>query len=278
MKSFSFSIYFIAAMILISACSNSTKSDSETGSLTLTLTDAPFPIELVSEANVTIDRIEIRRDSTEEENPPFITLTEETQSFNLLDLQNGLKATLVDLDVEAGSYDLVRLYVSEASIVLNDNSTYELNVPSGAQTGIKVFIDPSIEVAGGLTTELLLDFNVAKSFVARGNPNSPSGISGFNFKPTLKAVNASSAGRIEGIASDTSGTLLENVQVALIADADTSFAFTDSLGFYSIISLTADEYSLEASLTNFEDLNIPVVTITAGNLTTQNLELTPSSN
>ena len=43
-----------------------------------------------------------------------------------------------------------------------------MKVPSGEQTGIKVFIDPGIHVEGGISAELLLDFDLSKSFVMRG--------------------------------------------------------------------------------------------------------------
>jgi hypothetical protein len=275
MKALRAVLIVLSSVFVLAACSSSADNNSETGFLTLTLTDAPFPIDMVSQANVTITKIDIRRDSTEVDDAVFETISEEVQSFNLLDLQNGVKSSLADLQLEVGSYDLVRLFVDEASVVLKDGSQFDLNIPSGAQTGIKVFISPSIEVTGGLTSELLLDFDVANSFVVRGNPNTPAGINGFNFKPTIKAVNASTAGRIEGVVTDTLGTNLENIQIAVIANADSSIAFTNDQGFYSIISLDAGNYSIEATSADYDSVKIEAVSITAGNLTTQNFELTP---
>ncbi|MBO6537040.1 MAG: DUF4382 domain-containing protein [Balneolaceae bacterium] len=278
MKVFKTTLIVLSAVLVLVGCSNSTNSNTKTGRLNVTMTDAPFPIDLVSEANVTIDKIEIRRDSTEVESSTFLTISEESQTFNLLDLQNGVKTSLVDLEIEEGSYDLIRLYVSEANIVLTDNTTYDLTVPSGAQTGIKVFVSPSIEVVSDLSAELLLDFDVANSFVARGNISTPAGINGFNFKPTIKAVNASDAGRIEGVVADTSLTVLSDVQIAVIADSDTSYAFSNEEGFYSIISLDEGVYTIEATAAGFDTLRANNVAIKAGNTTTFDVELTPSDN
>lgn len=276
MKFLNLFIVLLSLTFLSTACTSTTNTSDDTGSLTVAMTDAPFPIDLVAEANVTINKIEIRRDSTQDENEnPFTVLSEETQSYNLLELQNGVKASLVDLEVETGSYDLIRLYVSEASVVLKDGATHDLFVPSGEQTGIKIFIDPSITVESNVSTELLLDFDVAKSFVVKGNMNSPAGIKGFNFKPTLRAVNASTSGRLEGAATDTSSAALANVQVSAIQDSTIGNAFTDSTGSYAIIGLKEGLYDLQATKAGYDTLNVTGVEVKAGSATTTDFELTP---
>ena len=103
----------------------------------------------------------------------YTTILETEVSANLLDLTNGVTENLASVEIPAGSYDQVRVYVSDASIVLKNGTDYDLTVPSGASTGIKVFINPDIEVVGGLTAELLLDVNVSQSFIPLGPPNNP---------------------------------------------------------------------------------------------------------
>ncbi len=276
MKFLNLFIALFALTLLSTACTSTTNTPEGTGSLTVTMTDAPFPIDLVAEANVTIDKIEIRKDSTQEDNEnPFTVLSEETQSFNLLELQNGVKASLVDLEIEAGSYDLIRLYVRDASVVLKDGTTHDVFVPSGKQTGIKIFIDPSITVESNVSAELLLDFDVAKSFVVKGNMNTPAGINGFIFKPTLRAVNASTSGRLEGVATDTSSAALANVQISAIQDSTIGNAFTDSTGSYAIIGLKEGFYNLQATKAGYDTLTVTGVEVKAGSATTTNFELTP---
>ena len=125
------------------------------GKLVINLTDDPFPIEFIEEAKVTITQVEIRK-GDDSNGYPFIILLEDTLEFNLLELRNGVTAELLETEIPAGKYDLIRLYVQQASIKIKEWENYDLKVPSGSQTGIKIFIDPAVRVEGGLTAELLL--------------------------------------------------------------------------------------------------------------------------
>jgi len=110
------------------------------------------------------------------------------------------------------------VYVAEASIVLTDGQEFDLTIPSGAQTGIKIFINPPIEVEGGLTSEVLLDFDLSKSFEVQGDPNTPVGINGFHFTPVIRAANNTTSGRIIGSVLNTASIALENAQVWIEQD------------------------------------------------------------
>jgi hypothetical protein len=281
-QSASFVTLLAAALMFLAGCNNNSE-EVGTGRLTVQLTDAPFPSDMVAEANVTISRIEARNKGAEDDEEgeedgdsgsPFVVLSEETQSFNLLDLQNGVTASLVDLEVPVGSYDLVRLYVDEASIVLTDGQEFDLFVPSGAQTGIKIFINPAIEVAGGLTAELLLDFDVANSFISQGSLDSPSGINGFNFRPTIKAANLSTAGRIQGVVTDSLDVAASGATVSIFA-ADTlnTTAIADENGAYAVLGLTAGTYDVTVEYSEYQPLTVEAVDVVAANATTVDLKL-----
>lgn len=246
---------------------------SKTGKLRVQMTDAPFPTDLVKEANVTISKIEIRK-SGESEGSPFITLSQEEHSLNLLELTNGVTASLVDLEIPVGSYDLVRIYVKKADVVLSDGSSYDLKVPSGAETGIKVFVAPGIEVAGGLTAELLLDFDVSSSFVAQGDINTPAGVNGFIFTPTIKAANLSTAGRIAGTVSDAlSG--LEGAQVSIYVENELyTTTFTDANGSYALLGLPAGSYDVVVEAEGFTSNALEDVEVIPANVTKKDFELT----
>ncbi len=251
-----------------------TEPGDEEGTILIRLTDAPFPIDLIDEANVIITKIEIRR-ATEDAGRPFITLSEDTVKFNLLELQNDVTEDLVEIDIPIGSYNLVRLYVSEANILLKDGSEFVMKVPSGAQTGIKIFIEPAIEVVGGLTSELLLDFDVSKSFEVQGNPNTPAGIKGFHFKPVIRAVNMSIAGRITGVVTDAASTVLENAAVWVEQDSVVSTTFTDTNGYYALIGVLTGNYSVYTTKANHDTVSASGLEVVAGNETQQDFELTP---
>ncbi len=251
------------------SCGDSSEGTS-TGRLSLSLTDAPFPTSDVAEANVTISKIDARNKSEVDGNP-FIILSEDEMSFNLLDLTNGVTASLVNMEVPVGTYDLIRLYVSEASVELNDGTTFDLNVPSGAQTGIKIFIDPAVQVAGGLSADLLLDFDVSKSFVPQGS--SESGYSGFTFSPTLRAANLSTSGRLIGAISNNAEEGVAATVSVIAADTVSAGTVADNAGDYTVLGLEAGTYSVVFEHTDFVADTVENVEIVAGNATTLDVVL-----
>ncbi len=267
-------IYLLPLLLvaMLTSC-ESDENGATNGRLIVQITDEPFPHDLVAEANVTINKIEIRKSDDAEESP-YLTLSEDEVSLNLLDLTNGVTTTLADLDVPTGEYDLVRLYMDEASVVLNNGDEYDLTVPSGAQTGIKIFVKPSIVVTGDLTSELLLDVDVNNSFVVQGNPDTPAGINGFLFTPVIRATNLSDAGSLKGFITDTDGTRLEGAMVSVFA-ADTlhTTSFSSYEGNYAILGLQAGEYDVEISLRDYVMQQFEDVEITPENTTILDVEM-----
>ena len=125
------------------------------GVLTIKITDAPFPSDLVEEANITIDMVTLKKSDsymdesemeteTETENTSmsdttaFIILSEETQTINLLDLSNGVTQVLSENEIPVGDYNEIRLHITEAGILLKDGREFDLKVPSGNASGLKI--------------------------------------------------------------------------------------------------------------------------------------------
>jgi hypothetical protein len=126
---------FVGALL---ACTDGTGTQADVARVTLQLTDAPgAPF---ASATVDIGAMQL----IPVDGDP-ITITEDAGEFDLLDLQNGVTATLASLDVPAGRYLQLRLIVEGAHVTLEDGLTFadgsasrDLFVPSGAQSGIKV--------------------------------------------------------------------------------------------------------------------------------------------
>ncbi|MEB8329096.1 DUF4382 domain-containing protein [Flavobacteriaceae bacterium KMM 6897] len=255
------SLLFLSLSLAFISCSTENDKNNEFGRLSVKLTDAPFPHDLVAEANVTIFKIEARskEEGVDENNAPYLVLSEEEIEVNLLDLTNGITKTMVDTEVPTGSYDLFRIYVRGVNIVLTDGTVYDLKVPSGEQSGIKVFVKPNLIVEGGLTSDLLLDFDVSRSFVAKGNRKDAEGISGFNFKPVIKASNMSTAGTLTGLITTLNGdevtTPLEGAQVSIYPEGtdfsegtEITTTFSDATGMYTVLGLEAGTYDVVVEL------------------------------
>ena len=288
-----FTIALFAVFTVFISCTDNDDKNSDYGRLSVNLTDAPFPHDLVAEANVTIFKIEARykgdmdinsevgdnSDSSmeTEEKSSFMVLMEDEMEVNLLDLTNGVTKNLVDLEVPVGTYDLIRVYVKRVNVVLTDGSTFDLKVPSGEQSGIKIFIKPGLVVNGGLSADLLLDFDVSKSFVAKGGGSNFENITGFNFKPVIKACNMSTAGTLSGMVTTLQEEVavgLEGAQVAVFA-ADTlnTTTFTDADGKYMVMGLMAGEYDVEVELSTYLKETVTGIDIDAGNKTSQDFIL-----
>ncbi|GGG44993.1 hypothetical protein GCM10011414_13180 [Croceivirga lutea] len=282
-NSYVVTFFIIITLLLIGCSEDGNTSTDENGKLTLRLTDAPFPYDLVREANVTIFKVEARRaeDDMEtnemDEGSPFITLMETDIDVNLLELTNGTTEMLADAEVPAGTYDLFRVYVKGVNVVLTDERVFDLKVPSGQQTGIKLFIKPAITVVGGLSSDLLLDFDVSRSFVAKGNINRVENINGFNFKPVIKVSNMSTTGTLMGNVSsmeDDMAVVLEGAQISIFA-ADTlnTTAFSDGDGNYAIMGLDSGTYKVFAEREGYASSDTLEVTISAANNSIQDFVL-----
>ncbi|SKB44780.1 DUF4382 domain-containing protein [Maribacter arcticus] len=271
-----FSIMLLASFAMVVSCSNGDDMSSDTGKMTILLTDAPFPHDLVAEANVTIFKIDARN-KDEETDDSFVVLMEQEIKVNLLELTNGITETLVNTDVPVGTYDLVRVYVKGVNVVLTDGTSYNLDVPSGEQTGIKLFIKPGLTVNGGLSADLLLDFDVSRSFVAKGDSKDLAGITGFNFKPVIKASNMSSAGTLYGeviTLEEEMAVSLEGAQVSIFtADTLNTTTFTDETGAYMVMGLMAGSYDVTVDIDGYGSQTAEDVEIIAANKTSQDFEL-----
>lgn len=252
------------------------------GKISVKLTDAPFPYEYIDEANVTIYKIETRvkyLDESEgvQDDSNFEVLFEGEQKVNLLTLTNGVTMAMGEAEVPVGSYDLVRVYIKEGSVVLKDGTTFDLKVPSGEQTGIKVFVNPAIEVFSSLSSDLLLDIDVSKSFIPNGNIESMSGITGFNFKPVIRASNMSIAGSLAGRVT----TLVEDVETGLegvqlsVWDGEKHITSTttDESGNYMVLGLDEGTYTIKAEAMEYTTETKEDVIILAANKTTVDFEM-----
>ena len=283
-----FGIFAALVIVLFAGCTDMENQNDQQkqldgdqyGHLVIKLTDAPFPFEMIEAATVNIFKVEIRQvcDCDEDEYPYIeLPLPDDSNEFNLLELRNGITADLVEMGIEPGTYDLIRLYVDEAVLKVKDGDEYKVKVPSGEQTGIKIFMDPPLNVVSELTTEVVLDFNLEKSFVLKGNANTPAGIKGFNFKPVVKAVNNTTEGTLAGEVFDANTeALLPGVSVWIEQDeTEVASTSTDELGYYAIPGITAGFYDAIAALDGFYNDTVEGVQIVEGNLTVQDFILTP---
>jgi hypothetical protein len=222
------SLTIFAAMLLLSAvigCGGGGGTDSGgTGTLSLSLTDAATPdYEAVV---VTIDRVEVHLGGNEANPNNWKTVVQDKRTYNLLDLVNGVQDFLGEEELEAGLYTQMRLIIgSEPDVPLvhpfanyiilaGTETIHSLFIPSGPETGIKLV--KNFTIVEGQDTELILDFDAARSVVKAGVSDL------WLLKPTIKVLDAETASIIEGAVVDQEGAPLAGVLVS--AQVSNSFA------------------------------------------------------
>ncbi len=258
--------------ILFMACQDNDPIEQRTGKLVLKITDAPFPMDLVETAEITILKGEIwqeKKDSTVK-----ITLFDDTVAVNLLELQNGVTEKLAEVELPQGDYRQVRLYLLDAFITISDQGRYDMKLPANSDNGLKLSVEPVLKVRDGMTAELLLDFDISRSFLLQGNANKSPGIKGFIFNPVIRGVNNSFAGRIQGFVRDTSNIFFENAEVWLERDTLMAKAFSDITGYYGVIGILPGKYELFCYVKGYDTLNMEI-SIMERRITELDLELTP---
>jgi len=194
------SLIFLSTLLL-TACSDSSddNEDLSTALLSLNITDAPVDdaeevvIEFTSVTLLPDEGDEIVFDFIDDESTPDVD--EGVMSIDLLALQGVASQPLVEnVEIPAGSYNQIRLGVNAEydgvmdSYITIDATQYELRVPSGSQTGLKLNTPFTVaEGTEGMTVAdedavYTIDFDLRKSIT------DPQGQPGYILKPVLRLV------------------------------------------------------------------------------------------
>jgi uncharacterized protein DUF4382 len=143
-----------AAAAMLLGCS-ANPSRTALGHIDLRLTDAPGDFDQV---NVVVTGVSIHRDGSGWE-----TVQQDTTTYDLLTLQNGVSTTLASSDVPSGHYTQVRLLLGDGSNVVVQGTAHPVEIPSGMETGLKLV--GSFDVPAGGTIQMTLDFDAAHSIL-----------------------------------------------------------------------------------------------------------------
>ncbi len=139
----SFFICIVVFLLAVNCEKETTSIDTNQGRgvLKVYLTDSPAAFEAV---NITFSEISAHL------NGQWLTVRGDTITVNLLEWNNGRSIILGEAELPAGHYTQIRLMIQKAEIVV-DGQTFPLTVPSGAQTGLKM--GPEFTLEAGFTYE-----------------------------------------------------------------------------------------------------------------------------
>jgi hypothetical protein len=180
------------ALTALTACggggSGSESSNQTTGTLAVSLTDAPSCG--YDKVYVTVSKVRVHRSASAaatDDGWTDIAVDPARSKIDLLTLTNGILAPLGQTPLAAGHYSQVRLVLDGnsgnglANSVVLSGQTNEtpLVTPSAVQSGLKLVNE--FDIAAGQRAELVLDFDACKSIVARGNGS-------YALKPVIKVL------------------------------------------------------------------------------------------
>jgi Domain of unknown function (DUF4382) len=239
--SFLTSALALGALLTLAGCGKDNDKSSD-AKLRISLTDAPGDFRAV---RLDVQRIELHLN---DENDPngWQTLPFTAQSINVLEYVNGRLALLVDTDFDPGTPKEIRLVLGpNNTVTTRDGQTYLLKTPSGQSSGVKLKLQ-NVNLVAGQTYQLLLDFDVAKSIVERGNGN---GNGNQNERYLLKPVIRVVAQDLNGIIRGTVSPAAAAPQVLAIRSSitlpDTFSTMADASGAYQLWSLPAGTYTVK---------------------------------
>jgi hypothetical protein len=196
--------------------------------MNIQMTDAPGDFQAV---NLVVTEVAVQSS-----NGGWEVLQSGTRTYDLLQLRNGVFATLGISQLPTGHYNQLRLKLGAGSTVVVDNTTHPLRIPSGLQSGFK--LAGSFDVPARGRVDLALDFDVSRSIL-------PDGDGAYSLKPVIRVVVVSlpdnKPGAIHGVVAPTGAM----ASVFVIQNADTvASTLNGADGAFTILLLPAGTYQL----------------------------------
>lgn len=239
-------------MVALTGCS--IDSTPSMGTLQVKMHDAPADYD---EVNIFIERVEVNNTTGDQ---GWQTISEPNESFNLLELTNGVFEVIADTELEVGTYPQIRLVVSrDANTVVINGEEHGLFVPSGSETGVKLNVNA--EIQEGIVYTLLLDFDALRSVVKTGQAPNP----GYILKPVIRATNEAITGNIGGVVEPFEARA---IVYAIAGDDTLSTTFADEEnGEFLLVGLEAGSYTVSVEAETYSSESFDGVEVTVGETT-----------
>ncbi len=252
------SIKLLIAIFVLTALVSCEKDQISEGNgrVTVKLTDAPFPHELVTQANVGITKVELKTTTGE-----YATLFESSEeygvSYNMVELTNGVTTDVETTDIEVGTYVKCRVSIGSASVHFKNSSHIDMAI--NAESTYETSIEPALVVEEGKLSNVLFDLDVNRSFNFHESVGLPFGnwiesietITGCDFDAHFRVCDLDETGTISGIVT-VNGVSSENCYVTVVVGNNEIAAHTDHNGRYTFIGIVDGTYNVHVKTKNGE--------------------------
>ncbi|MBX0291776.1 DUF4382 domain-containing protein [Hymenobacter sp. HSC-4F20] len=230
------------APLALASCSKDNDSSGASSKLEVRLMDAPGDFR-----NVVLDVRQIEVHLKEANDPDgWQLLPFQAQTINVLEYVNGKSALLVSTDFAPGDLKEIRLMLGPDSYVIGrDGQRYDLKTPSGQTSGVKLKLDKAT-LQERQTYQLLLDFDVAKSIVERGNwkPGNDKK-ERYLLKPVIRVVAQDVAGGLRGTVTPAAALPQVLAIRSSITVPDTFSTAADASGAFQFSGIPSGTYRVE---------------------------------
>lgn len=214
-------------------------SDNGTATVKVTMIDAPADFD-----KVVVDLVDVQVNTSSDEEKGWLSLENANMGkYDLLELTNGTDAFLGDIILPEGKLSQIRMILGTENVLTVDGTETALTTPSAQQTGLKLNVNA--DIVGGVTYNLVIDFDAAKSVVSAGSGK-------YNLKPVIRAEMEASSGSIGGAITpaDTEAVVYAITgqdSVSTYPDVDGNFLIAAlAEGTYSVVAVPSTESQLEA--------------------------------
>ena len=254
----------VFTLIAMVGCNGGSPTEG-TGTLSLALTDSSC--SGFKAIYVTIDEVQVKiNNNSPNGNGGWYSIAKPMKTYNLLKLVNGISEVLGENELEAGTYQQLRLIIGKNPesanningeahpdanyVVLIDDSYELLKIPSGSQTGVKLV--HTFDIVEGSFSELMLDFEACKSIVETGSGK-------FLLKPTIKVIETANKYAVYGTVTAANDTELSTPIINCLVSAQISDGLSTSVvrstlttgfageeGQYSILLSPGQAYNIVA--------------------------------
>ena len=236
-------LFPLACVAVLGLASCAKDSDGgESAKLEVRLMDAPGDFR-----RVVLDVRQIEVHLKEEKDPDgWKTLNFTPQAIDVLEYVNGRSALLVNDDFAPGDLKEIRLILGPDSYVIGrDDQRYDLKTPSGQSSGVKLKLDKAT-LRERETFQLLLDFDVAKSIVERGNwsPGNDKK-ERYLLKPVIRVVAQDLRAGISGTVNPAAARPQVLAIRSTILGPDTVSTSADASGAFRLSGLPAGTYQVQ---------------------------------
>ena len=301
-------LILLAAFIIISCedgsgGGNDNDDSVDKGYVTINMTDAPVDTDNLVAVNINVTEIRANIAGADDDGWQVLKTFDPGLDINLLDYTGGISLALAEeVELPAGKVNQIRFILDSPEegddgsnpgcyLEYDDSVIYPLYIPSGSSSGFKAVGSFDIPVNGSVT--VTADFDVRKSLVDSGGDV-------YKLKPVIRLIIDNEAGKIKGTVTEYESPF-DYTDWSVYAYEDDSYSsdeqtpdsdgmvMTDAVnscplkddGSYTLPFLEEGTYDIVVVRYNpdigFGDYTKieEDVDVTAGDTTTQDINLTP---